>query len=1116
MGVNWTNVVGAYLCVRPPRPGRHMGLPLQRAFFFVATLLSVALLATACGEDEPPVPAAATEPTPTPTAAPEPAVVQTASPAPLPTEDSLSATEPGKIAFASDKDGDRQIHVMNADGSNETRLTSGPGVSGDPSWSPDGSEIVFSTDRDGNEEIYVMDADGSNPTRLTNSPADENQPAWSPDGTRITYVSRVGEGNWDIWVMDADGTNRVRLTFNLNREEAPTWSPDGARIVYVVPTGGIADIFVMNADGSDQVNLTHQVDRERRPAWSPDGARIAFSSPRIGGNNFDVWVMNTDGTEPIRLTTTALAEGGAAWSPDGARIAYVARVERGSMDIYVMNADGTDPTRITSTGARVGPLAWSSGSVPKPVVPTTAASGEGAAGPPAASAVTLQLVGTALTEPEESPLAGVHVHGNYAFVGSQSISYMPPETFKTGIRILDISDPANPALVGRIPLRSFEYGSGVRSGDHVPHSHGDAVATRIDSAAFRGDIAIVLQGVPDTFSVPDYPMPFGIWDVTDPSDPQFLGPLSLGNHFFADDLGDKPNDFKAVKGHYFYAVYSTGDPEQHEKDHHVAIVDLSDPRDPAVVGRWEDTKQVHLRGLSVNDAGTRVYVIGGFGKELLLYVLDVQDPANPVELGRFVWPFPFAGSFSPGRPVANADDTVLIFADGSWERGRRSSLHILDISDLSSIREISRVEFLGRSHARDLAFKGSLVYSTWLGGGVQAVDVSDPANPVKVGGFSSPNRQARDISDVALYGDYAVATTVWGPGLYILRLAAPQSTETATASAIPTSTPTPGPSKISQPTPTPVPDERPSPVIASISVGNDPQSVRVNHSTNLVYVANQRDDTVSVIDGASNAVIATISVGDQPLAIGVNSTTGRVYVTNRGDATVSVIDGASNAVIATVPVGDQPFFVGVNPITDRVYITNRKVRPATDGTVSVIDGTSNVVIATVPVGAAPQQVGVNPTTNRVYVTNYQDGTVSVIDGASNTVIATVPVGDGPIGVGVDATANRVYVSNIAGSQRVSVIDGTSNAVISTISVGETPVVVEVNPSSNRVYVANHGDGTLSVLDEATNAVIATVRVGSRDSNVWVAVGPGGDRVYVSKADDAAIYIIEDTLILPGP
>ena len=53
-------------------------------------------------------------------------------------------------------------------------------------------------------------------------------------------------------------------------------------------------------------------------------------------------------------------------------------------------------------------------------------------------------------------------------------------------------------------------------------------------------------------------MPFGIWDVTNPANPQFLVPLSLGNYFPADSLGDKPDDTKAVHGQYFYAIYSKG------------------------------------------------------------------------------------------------------------------------------------------------------------------------------------------------------------------------------------------------------------------------------------------------------------------------------------------------------------------------------------------------------------------------------------------------------------------------------------------------------------------------------------------------------------------------------
>src|SRR5947209_12075953 len=85
---------------------------------------------------------------------------------------SLTPTEPstnGKIAFASMRDGNAEIYVMNADGSLQVNLTKNPARDLNPAWSPDGTKITFTTNRDGRLEIYLMNADGSGQVRLTNS-----------------------------------------------------------------------------------------------------------------------------------------------------------------------------------------------------------------------------------------------------------------------------------------------------------------------------------------------------------------------------------------------------------------------------------------------------------------------------------------------------------------------------------------------------------------------------------------------------------------------------------------------------------------------------------------------------------------------------------------------------------------------------------------------------------------------------------------------------------------------------------------------------------------------------------------------------------------------------------
>ena len=93
-----------------------------------------------------------------------------------------------------------------------------------PAWSPDGSRIAFMSDRDGNFEIYVMNADGSGPTRLTKNPESDAYPVWSADGSRIAFQSER-DGNYEVYVMNADGSRQTNLTDNPAGDGNPTWSP---------------------------------------------------------------------------------------------------------------------------------------------------------------------------------------------------------------------------------------------------------------------------------------------------------------------------------------------------------------------------------------------------------------------------------------------------------------------------------------------------------------------------------------------------------------------------------------------------------------------------------------------------------------------------------------------------------------------------------------------------------------------------------------------------------------------------------------------------------------------------------------------------------------------------
>ncbi len=280
-----------------------------------------------------------------------------------------------QLAFVSSEAGNIQVHIINADGSGQRRLTSPPGQSTIPVWSPDGRRIVFVRSREDDSQIYVMNADGTGQQRLTNPPGTSTFPAWSPDGRRIVFVSSLA-GDPQIYIMNADGSGQRRLTGAPGRNTVPVWSPNGRHIAFISTRDrNVPELYVMNADGTGQRRLTEPEivvtnaygRGEKRlgseggvllrpgmlhPAWSPDGRRVTYVS-RVGRAEQEISAVNLDGSGRARITTGYAP----AWSPDGRRLAFVvARV--GDAQIYLMNADGSAPRRITPSGLNLLPT-WS-------------------------------------------------------------------------------------------------------------------------------------------------------------------------------------------------------------------------------------------------------------------------------------------------------------------------------------------------------------------------------------------------------------------------------------------------------------------------------------------------------------------------------------------------------------------------------------------------------------------------------------------------------------------------------------------------------------------------------------------------------------------------------------
>lgn len=233
----------------------------------------------------------------------------------------------GSIVYASTASGNKDLWIMQPDGTEQRQLTVSAGWNGMPVVTPDNRYIVFSSNRTGARQIWRMNIDGTNQIRLT-SGASADSPAISPDGQWVFYNTT---DDWRLWKVSINGGEQSRLTDYFASH--PAVSPDGKMLACAGRKESKRELMILPIDGGAPLKEFALTGWISRIEWAFDRRALIYGAGQDGATS--IFRQPLDGSEPetiVDLDEDELFDFG--YSPDGQYLA----ISRGAWlhDIFLI------------------------------------------------------------------------------------------------------------------------------------------------------------------------------------------------------------------------------------------------------------------------------------------------------------------------------------------------------------------------------------------------------------------------------------------------------------------------------------------------------------------------------------------------------------------------------------------------------------------------------------------------------------------------------------------------------------------------------------------------------------------------------------------------------------